>query len=289
VETSELDRLRAERTAAASAGAEIQAVEASEVVRRVPILAPDRIAGALWTPGDGVIDIHGLTGGLLAEARRGGASIRLGCEVVRLLTRSGRAAGVVTTSGEELTAEAVVNAAGPWAAELGADAGALRLPIRPMRRHLSLLEPTAGLSGEAGDRTGTDHAVDPTWPVVWDLSVPFYFRPESGALLVSACDQDDAPPVVDPEIHARIWSAVRRVAPDLAGARVRRTWACQRALTPDGRFIVGEDPRLGGLYWVAGFGGQGMSAGFEAGRVAAELVHRRSTDYGDALSPARFE
>lgn len=270
----EIDALCAEQHAARAAGVQVDVIDAGEVARRIPIVAPGRIAGALWTPGDGVIDIHGLASGLLARARELGARIRLACDVKRLLTAGSRAAGVLTANGEEIRAEVVVNAAGPWAAALGVEAGGVSLPIRAMRRHLTLLEPAVG--------------VDPTWPVLWDISAPFYFRPESGAVLVSACDQDDAPPIVDPEIHDRIWGAARDVAPELARARVRRTWACQRALTPDGRFVVGEDPKLDGLFWVAGLGGHGMSAGFEAGRVASELVHGRPNDYGTRLAPARF-
>lgn len=270
-----LEALHTEYATSRAVGVNAEMIDAAETVARVPILARERIAGALWTPGDGVIDIHGLTSGLLARARALGAKIRLGCEVTRLLTRDGSVVGVAATASAEIHAEIVVVAAGPWAAALGAEAGGMRLPIRAMRRHLSILEAAAN--------------VDPAWPVVWDISAPFYFRPESGGLLVSPCDQEDAPPIVDPEIHERIWALAANVAPALAQARVRRTWACQRALTPDGRFIVGEDRLLRGLFWVTGFGGHGMSAGFEAGRVAAELVHGRTSHYAARLAPERFD
>jgi glycine/D-amino acid oxidase-like deaminating enzyme len=270
-----LEALHSEYDTSRSAGVNVEMIDVAETVRRVPILARERIAGALWTPGDGVIDIHGLTSGLLAQARASGAKIRLGCEVARLLVHDGRVIGVATSANSEILAEVVVVAAGPWAAALGAESGGMSLPIRPMRRHLSILEPAMG--------------VDPAWPVVWDISAPFYFRPESGGLLVSPCDQEDALPIVDPEIHERIWALAANVAPALAQARVRRTWACQRALTPDGRFILGEDCLLRGLFWVTGLGGHGMSAGFEAGRVAAELVHGRPSNYGARLAPERFQ
>ena len=34
-------------------------------------------------------------------------------------------------------------------------------------------------------------AVDPSWPFAWHASDGFYFRPESGGLLVCACDVEE--------------------------------------------------------------------------------------------------
>ena len=36
--------------------------------------------------------------------------------------------------------------------------------------------------------------VDPGWPCVWDTNGGLYFRPESGGLLLSCCDETPAAP-----------------------------------------------------------------------------------------------
>ena len=42
--------------------------------------------------------------------------------------------------------------------------------------------------------TAPDPRVDPRWPVVWHDDAGFYCRPESGGLLLCACDQVDVSP-----------------------------------------------------------------------------------------------
>ena len=63
-----------------------------------------------------------------------------------------------------------------------------------------------------------------------------------------------------------------------------------RTLTRDGRFVVGPDPDLEGLFWVAGLGGHGMTCGPEVGRIAAARLCGESS--GDpmveSLDPARL-
>jgi D-arginine dehydrogenase len=78
--------------------------------------------------------------------------------------------------------------------------------------------------------------------------------------------------------------------PGAASARLRNVWAGLRTLTPDGGFVVGPDPRLPGLCWVAGLGGHGMTTSPAVGELAAALILDGRVDWPDAaaLSPARF-
>ena len=111
--------------------------------------------------------------------------------------------------------------------------------------------------------------------MVWDLSTPLYFRPESGGVLVSLCEEIPSQPgdeSCDDHLAERLASGMHGLRPPLDDAQLVRGWACQRTMTPDDRFVVGPDPRLEGFFWVAGFGGHGMSAGLAAGRVAADLI-----------------
>ena len=79
------------------------------------------------------VDAVGLVRENLASARRAGAQTRAGERAVGLLRDNGRVAGVRarTADGrtEELSSSVVVNAAGPWAAEVAALAGE-NIPLR---------------------------------------------------------------------------------------------------------------------------------------------------------------
>ena len=71
---------------------------------------------------------------------------------------------------------------------------------------------------------------------------------------------------------------------------IARAQAGLRTMTPDGRFVIGEDPRVKKFYWVAGLGGHGLTTSFSVGRLAADLIDGRETDLKvtAGVSPSRF-
>src|SRR5204863_261748 len=84
---------------------------------------PDGVVGAAYLPTDGWLDPSSLTFALAEGARRGGATIRTGIRVTGIDVERGRVRGVQTSAGP-VRADVVVNAAGMWANEVGAIAGA---------------------------------------------------------------------------------------------------------------------------------------------------------------------
>jgi len=110
---------------------------------------------------------------------------------------------------------------------------------------------------------------------------------------LSACDLVDVDPdrcAADPEIREMIAGKATRLLPRHAGAGAANFWCGMRTLTRDGRFAVGRDPDLGGLFWVAGLGGHGMVCGPEIGRIAAELLCGEASDdpIVESLDPRRL-
>lgn len=214
-------------------------------------------------PHEGRLDVAHLCDAFARGARRAGVELRTGAdgEVRRLLSDRGRVRGVELADGRRLEAERVVLAAGGWAGNLGARAGS-RLALHATRRHLLVTEP--------------DAALDPRWPVVWRHGEDFYCRPESGGMLLCACDQSDVadPDALqrDPEVLELFAAKTADNLPTLADAGAAHWWCGLRTFTPTGRFAIGDDPEVAGLFWVAGLGGHGMSAGAEAGRLAAALL-----------------
>lgn len=261
---------------ARSAGVAVVRCSASELRRRCPALEGGAVRAGLSSPADGVMDIHLVGQRLAAAARELGARLRFGAGVERLLVEGGRLGGVALDDGSRLAADVVVLAAGAWAASLAERAGAA-LPLTPLRRHLVQLD----LEPEQPKQDG---------PVVWRLDEEVYFRAEGKGLLASPGDEEPFVPCLPPaapEVLEALAGRLAALAPPLAGARVRRSWACLRTFAPDRNLVVGGDPRLPGLAWLAGLGGHGMTLSAAAAELlTAEVVHGRPPMA--ALSPTRL-
>ncbi|MBP1608483.1 MAG: dependent oxidoreductase [Acidobacteria bacterium] len=229
------------------------------VYKRIPQLAPG-LATVLEQSDEGVLDVDAILQAFLRAACRNGAELRTSCEAVKLRVGSKSVLGVETPAGF-LPAERVIIATGGWAASLAANAG-YPIPLVPHRRHLLVTEPLP--------------QIDRHWPVIWIFGDEFYFRPESGGLLMCGCDAVPVPPdqgeVVDPSQIEGIATKAARWLPSLSDARVARSWAGMRTFAPDQQFVVGADPRLRGLFWVAGLGGHGITCAPMFGKIAAELI-----------------
>src|SRR5207244_1023673 len=100
----------------------------------VPGLVVEDLAGCTFCPTDGIADPHLVTQGYVAAGRRAGARFELECPVTGIRVDGGAVAAVITPGGETAT-RMVVNAAGPFAAEIGHMAG-LDLPVVPVRRQM---------------------------------------------------------------------------------------------------------------------------------------------------------
>jgi glycine/D-amino acid oxidase-like deaminating enzyme len=273
----EEEMLGPEVALAREAGAPHAVLGRREIEARVPVLSGGFAEAGLLLPAAGVLDIHLITSHLAERAQAAGVRIALGSEVARVRVAGSRAAGIELTGGEIVAAEAVVLAPGAWASALGAACGAA-LPLQPLRRHLAQLDPA-----DPADEHG---------PTVWALGdTEVYFRPESGGLLASPCDETPWPPSLpptDPEALDRLADRLAKLAPALGLASLRRTWACLRTFAPDRLPVIGPDPRLEGLYWLAALGGSGMSVGVGAGELLAALVAGREHSLAAPVAPARL-
>ncbi|TDJ69470.1 MAG: FAD-binding oxidoreductase, partial [Planctomycetota bacterium] len=185
--------------------------------------------------------------------------------------------GARLTDGPVLEADTTVIAAGGWAGRLGERAGS-RLALTPLRRHLLV--------------TQVDGRVDPRWPIVWDERAGFYARPESGGLLLCACDQTEVDPdacVADPGVKATIARKALRLLPGFANAGATHFWAGMRTFAGDADPVIGPDADVPGLFWVAALAGHGMSTSAAVGqRAARALLGEPPAATGDGSTPGRF-
>src|SRR5207244_2721487 len=124
--------------------------------------------------------------GYAEAARRRGAVIEQGVEVVSLRTSSGKITGVVTAAGEEISCPVVVNAAGLWSPAVARLAD-IELPIVIGRHPVFVVERDPGF--------GPDHMV------YMDLAGGSYLRPETGGLtLTGSLIDDETQHPMDPEL-----------------------------------------------------------------------------------------
>ena len=253
-----------------------EVISADAAIWRVPALAGAPFAGAFWNSDDGVVDIHALLQGYLAGARRGGARIEYRRAITGVRVRSARV-DAVETDGETVTTGAVVNAAGAWAGTVGELAGVGTRGLAPRRRHLF--------------QTHVDVAINREWPVVWHNDCDVFFRPEGDGLLMSPCDATPhlpQEPVVDAAAQRLLAEKIARAFPALASARIASSWACLRTFAQDERFVIGCDPDVKGLTWVAGLGGHGMTTSPAVGRLGAAAVLGDASEELQHFSPARL-
>ncbi|MFO1464133.1 MAG: FAD-dependent oxidoreductase [bacterium] len=223
-------------------------------------LPKSRHHAALFTPGDGVVEVQGLLANYLEAAQARGAVLRGATEARALVREPG--GWRVETEVQAYRAPAVVNAGGAWAEELGGRAGLAPKGLESRRRHLFLAEDPLGWG--------------PSNPYLWDTQREFYCRADARGLLLCAGDETvhpAAPPQVDPAVAAQLRVKLEAGFPALAALQPRETWACLRTFWREGPFLVEEQAGAPGFFWVAGLGGHGMGSSFGIGRLAAERLH----------------
>ncbi|MFL6123047.1 NAD(P)/FAD-dependent oxidoreductase [Actinophytocola sp.] len=154
--------------------------------------------------------------------------------------------------------DVVVNAAGAWADELAALAGVPTIGLRPMRRTIALARAT----------------VDPAWPLVSDVVDTFYFRPESGHLLISPADETPSEPCDAKPDEVDVAIALDRVnaVTTLNLRSVHTAWAGLRSFVADREPVVGAWPDHPGFVFYAGQGGYGIQMAPALARTGADII-----------------
>jgi D-arginine dehydrogenase len=250
-----------------AAGRNARLLDASEVV-------PGLEGLALFDPDDAVIDPQALLGVFLEGARGSGVGFAFGERLTGVRTSRGRIEGVETDK-RKIATRMLVVAAGAWAGEVASLAGSEGIAIEPRRRHLF--------------RGSVDRPEGRTWPFVWNEEKGVYFRPEGDGMLLSPCDAEPhraVEPEVDPARRDELATKIADVFGALGEWRIGPGWACLRTFAPDERFVIGPDPKVRGLFWVAALGGHGMTSAWAVGRLAAQSILGRRAP--GAFDPRRF-
>src|SRR5438034_10592405 len=111
-------------------GVAVEWLDADQAARLAPGLDTTGVLGATFCRRDGIADPNGVTMGFAKAAQALGVSIERDTEVTGIRVERDRVAGVETARGPIQT-RCVVNAAGPWARQIGRMAG-VDVPVDPI-------------------------------------------------------------------------------------------------------------------------------------------------------------
>jgi sarcosine oxidase subunit beta len=243
-------------------------VTAVEAARLNPLVRTDDVLAAAFHAGDGYCSPESVVLGYASAARRHGARVVTGVEVLGLGTvddAAGRRITDVLTGAGTVATGTVICAAGPWSAQVGAMAG-VDLPVTPLRRQILVTEPLpAQLAGRAG----------PDMPFTIDFASTFYLHREGPGILLGMSYTGERPGVrldLDDAWLPDLTAAIERRAPDLLDVGVAHGWAGLYEQTPDHNALVGEASSVSRFLYATGFSGHGFLQGPAIGEVVRDLV-----------------
>lgn len=251
-------------------GVPVEPLAPNEIKRRWSYLNMNDIVGGTFCPRDGYADPYLATMGIAAAARKLGVRIEELTKVTGIKLARGRVVGVETASGP-ISCRAVVNAAGPWAAEVARMAG-LELPVKPYRRQVFVTSAFDGLPRPV--------------PMIIDQDITFYLRGADPGIILGMSDPEEPSSFhlhVDREFMERVVEAAIHRVPALEAAHILRGWAGLYEVTPDDNPIIDEIPSIRGFYCAIGFSGHGFQQGPAVGAIMSQLISEGRTDFD--LSP----
>jgi glycine/D-amino acid oxidase-like deaminating enzyme len=247
--------LRAKAALERSHGIDAEILGQKELRDLAPALS-ERLIGAEYAPQEGKINPLTATFSVFEQARSRGARYMRSANVVGL-ERTDRVWNVVTSRGR-IRAGRVVNAAGPWARQIGAMAG-VDVPVYSAPLQMMTTERAPALVSQL-----VAHA---------DRHLSLKQLATGGILIGGAwtARYDAAQRMnatVRNSIEGNLWVA-QQVLPQISGLHILRSWAGMN-VNIDGAPIVGEAPGTPGFYNCVTSNGYTLAPA--VARLSAELI-----------------
>ncbi|MGD1954308.1 MAG: NAD(P)/FAD-dependent oxidoreductase [Sphingomonadales bacterium] len=238
----------------------IDIIDADACLEKCAALNREGLVGGVWDPDSCDIDVAAVHRTFLGLAKTNGHSRVCDFQVSALERRNGLW-HITSSRGDTVSAALLGKAAGAWSDEIGHLAGAPPLGLAPLRRTIGLFD-VKGM------------AISPDLPLTLDLDERFYFKEQSGHLLVSPADEIPSPPCDAQPAMEEIALAAHRVEgrTHYQLTKCPARWAGLRTFAPDRAPVYGFDPIVEGFFWCAGQGGFGIQTAPAAGQLAAALV-----------------
>jgi len=269
-----------------AAGVRHVAVDAAGLPDLEPHINRD-LAGGVYYPGDLQVQPAGAVAAILAAARTAGARLSLHEPVLGADVDADERVIRVETPHQHIRARQVVNAAGPWAANVPGLAG-FTMPVSPRRGYILVTEPVGELvrhkvyTANYVDQVASDDAGMRVATVVEGT-------PAGTILIGSTRDRVGFNRAIELDALRSLASGAVRLFPVLRDVRVIRAYHGFRPFSPDHLPLIGADPTVPGLFHAHGHEGAGIGLAPATGYLIAELLAGDQPSVGLApFDPARF-
>ena len=275
-DAAEVERFTATVALQNSLGVEAHLVDVERACQLSPLLSPEGVLAAAWTPGDGHCAPESVVMGYARGARAHGAVIITQLHVTDIVRSGDEITSVVTPEGAIATS-CVINCAGAWSPQIAAMVE-VDLPVTPYRRQLLITEPMA-------------EPIDMTFTIEYGTSL--YWHREGPGILTGFSDTT-APAgfglASDPEFPAKLAELAEQRAPALLDLGVQTGWTGLYEVTPDHNALLGEATTVSRFLYATGFSGHGFLQGPAVGEVLRDL-YLGNTPFIDVspLDVRRFE
>ena len=244
-------------------GVDIRLLTVSDLQTMLPETDLTGIVGGTICPREGVLDPASVLTGYLHKVKEMGVEI-VNDEVVGIKMEGDKITGVTCKSGEEYSAGAYVNAAGPWAKFVGEMVG-VDIPVEPLAHDLYVAKmPMSANVGHAYTTLPTttwwyrEHAEGDTLlcgKTKLDFEFGFNYNPDV------------------PYFEAEIWPDLADRMEALDNLKLMKYWrGCYEYNHIDYNAIIGQHPDIPNFYLINGFSGHGMMQAPAAGRGLAEYI-----------------
>lgn len=249
-------------------------LSSSEISKKVPWLALDKVSSHLFTANDCYVDAYLLANAFAQEAREMGLKILQNTEVTDIILSNDTVQGIQTQNGFIKT-EKIIDTAGAWANILATKIN-ISIPMAPVRSIYWITEKNPILFPQ-----------DSPMLVIPDASA--YTRPESQALLFGL--REDSSPHFDPNDLNKIpntdflgnpedqWDIIEKYGqnfmsffPGFPDVRISTCITGVSTYTPDGYYNIGTLPQIKGFYVAAGCAGAGVAGSGGIGKLMSEII-----------------
>jgi glycine/D-amino acid oxidase-like deaminating enzyme len=261
------------------AGLSVETIDGDTARGHAPYLS-GRILAANLSRDEGHADPKAMTPALANAAKAAGADLRMHTPVDMIARQGGgfRLGG----SGWSLAADRVLVAAGAWTAPLCARAN-LHMPLYPVALLMNATARVAPLVPHLVQHVGRRLSLKQTH--AGNLLIGGGW-PSRLAQDASGFDLSRKPALIPDSLTGNLQAATDAV-PAIAGLDLLRSWTGVTAISADQLPIVGEVPRMPGLFVAAG--GSAFTLGLTFARLLSEAMSGKAVPELAIVSPARFE
>ena len=257
-DAEQMAMVRAKQKTLADAGIASEVLDARQLADAEPCLRPG-LPGGLLVLNDGVLYPPAAALQLLEQARSNGAVVREHCAVTAIEPH------LVRTAKGDQSADIIVNAAGPHAAELTPD-----LLVIPRKGHLIITDRHPGFCRHQLVELGYLKSAH----VMTTESVAFNLQPRAtGQVLIgSSRELVGWTPGINQYLARRMLERAIEFAPALGRMSALRIWTGYRPATPDKLPLIGPWDVEAGIWVATGHEGLGITTALATGEILADLV-----------------